>query len=482
MAGSLPLRIPGRLFNFRPDGNSRHLLRRTAAPVIASNRERKVGLMETINVGLFGLGVVGCGVVEILQRNRELIRQRLGAELRITKAVTAHPDKERPVPLEDIAVSADPESILGDPEIHIVAELIGGVGLAREVVLRALESGKPVVTANKALLAEHAGEVFGKAYERGVGLGIEASVAGGIPVLRALREGLAADRVLEITGIVNGTCNYILTKMSQEDAPFDEVLAEAQRLGYAEADPAFDVGGLDAAQKLAVLIDIAYGTTVNYPDIHVEGIEGVTPMDIGYARQLGYVIKLLAIGKPRGDRVEARVHPTLVAREHLLASVNGVFNAVFLTGDNADATLFYGRGAGALPTGSAVVGDLIDLARDVLGGSPGRVPPLSVQRTHLRQIPVMPIEEILSEYYLRFQVQDRPGVLAQITQVMGGRNISIESMFQPSQADRPEDPVQVVLITHQAREKDVQDSLRKIQPMEFVRGPTQMIRIERFET
>ena len=279
MAGALPLRIPGRLFNFRPDGNSRHLLRRTAAPVIASNRERNVGIMETINVGLFGLGVVGCGVVEILQRNRELIRQRLGAELRITKAVTAHPDKERPVPLEDIAVSADPETILGDPEIHIVAELIGGVGLAREVVLRALESGKPVVTANKALLAEHAGEVFGKAYERGVGLGIEASVAGGIPVLRALREGLAADRILEITGIVNGTCNYILTKMSQEGTPFDEVLAEAQRLGYAEADPAFDVGGLDAAQKLAVLIDIAYGTTVNYPDIHVEGIEGVTPME-----------------------------------------------------------------------------------------------------------------------------------------------------------------------------------------------------------
>jgi homoserine dehydrogenase len=337
-----------------------------------------------------------------------------------------------------------------------------------------------VVTANKALLATHAKEVFGRAYDKALPLGIEASVAGGIPVLRALREGLSADRILEITGIVNGTCNYILTKMSDEGAAYAEVLGEAQKLGYAEADPTFDVGGFDAAQKLAVLVNLAYGATVHYPDLFVQGIDGVRPMDIAYARQLGYAIKLLAIAKPREGRVEARVHPTLVARSHLLASVNGVFNAVFITGDNVDATLFYGRGAGGLPTGSAVVADLIDVARGILTGAPARVPPLNVQKAHLRELAVMPMHEILSEYYLRFQVQDRPGVLAKITTVMGERNISIQSMFQPSQADHPQDPVQVVLITHQAREKDIQDSLRAIQPLPFVLGPTQMIRIETF--
>jgi homoserine dehydrogenase len=436
--------------------------------------------MQTINVGLFGLGVVGSGVLQILERNRELIRQRLGADLRVTKAVTAHPEKARGVKLDGITVSRDPETILEDSSIHIVAELMGGTDLARKVVLGALDAGKPVVTANKALLATHAAEVFGKAYEKGLPLGIEASVAGGIPVLRALREGLAADHILEITGIVNGTCNYILTKMSDEGAPFDAVLAEAQKLGYAEADPTFDVGGFDAAQKLAVLVNLAYGATVHYPDLFVEGIGHVTPMDIAYARQLGYAVKLLAIAKPRGERVEARVHPTLIARSHLLASVGGVFNAVFLTGDNVDATLFYGRGAGALPTGSAVVGDLIDISRAILSRSLGRMPPLSVQREHVRKLAVMPMEEIDSEYYLRFQVQDRPGVLANITRVLGERNISIQSMFQPSQADHPEDPVQVVLITHMARERDVQASLREIQPMPFVRGKTRMIRIESF--
>jgi homoserine dehydrogenase len=437
--------------------------------------------MSSINVGLFGLGVVGSGVLEILRRNGELIRRRLGAELRVTKAVTAHPEKKRAVPLDGISVSRDPDTILKDPNIHIVAELMGGTDLARRVVLDALNAGKPVVTANKALLALHPAEIFGKAYEKGLPLGLEASVAGGIPVLRALREGLAADQILEITGIVNGTCNYILTKMSEEGAAFDQVLAEAQRLGYAEADPTFDVGGFDAGQKLAVLVNLAYGATVNFPDIHVEGIAGVTPMDIGYARQLGYAVKLLAIAKPRGERVEARVHPALISRSHLLASVGGVFNAVFLTGDNVESTLHYGRGAGGLPTGSAVVGDLIDLSRAILSRSLGRMPPLSVQREHVRALAVMPMDEINSEYYLRFQVQDRPGVLAQITRVMGDRNISIKSMFQPSQADHPEDPVQVVLITHQALERDVQASLREIQPMPFVRGPTQMIRIETFE-
>ena len=437
---------------------------------------------SSINIGLFGLGVVGCGVLEILRRNEELIRSRLGADLRVTRAVTANPEKSRPVSLEGIEVSNDPDTILNDPEVHIVVELIGGVDTARDIVLRALDAGKPVVTANKALLAECAGEIFGKAYEKGLTLGIEASVAGGIPVLRTLREGLSADNILEITGIVNGTSNYILSKMTDEGAPFDDVLAEAQKLGYAEADPTFDIEGHDAAQKLAVLINLAYGTTVSYADIYVEGISGITPMDIEFAGQLGYAIKLLAIGKLAGDRVEARVHSTLVAKGHPLASVSGVFNAVFITGDNVGATMSYGRGAGGAPTGSAVVGDLIDLARNRLSGSDGRIPPLSVRRDRLRRIAVVPMEEVISEYYIRFQVRDQPGVLAGITRVMGERNISIQSMIQPSQAAHPEDPVQVILTTHRARERDIQDSLSEIQTMPFVLGPTQLIRIENFQT
>jgi len=436
--------------------------------------------MRTINIGIFGLGVVGGGVLDILQKNRQIIQARLGADLRVTRAVVRNPGKSRNLPLEDVKVSDDPDSILKDKSIDIVAELMGGVDLARQVVMTALNGGTPVVTANKALLAEHAREIFSKAYEKNVSLGIEASVAGGIPILRSLKEGLAGDNILEICGIVNGTSNYILSKMTDEGASFDSVLAEAQKLGYAEADPTFDVEGHDAAQKLAILANLAYGTTLHYPDIHKEGIRHITPMDITYARQLGYTIKLLAIGKRRENMVEARVHPTLISKSHLLASVNGVFNAVFLTGDNADATMSYGRGAGALPTGSAVVSDIMDVARNLLVGIGSKVPPLSVMEDRLTQLEVMPIREITSEYYLRFQVRDHPGVLASLTRVLGEKNISIQSMFQPSQSDNPDEPVQVILITHQAKERDVLNSLHVIAPMEFVMGETQLIRIERF--
>lgn len=441
--------------------------------------------MRTIKIGLFGLGVVGGGVVTILHRNRDLIRERLGADLRVVKAVTAHPKKPRDLPLEGIAVSGDPAAILGDASIDIVVELMGGTGLAKTVVLDVLGRGKAVVTANKALLAEHAQEIFTLAYAKHGLLGMEAAVAGGIPVIRSLREGLASDRILEICGIVNGTCNYILTKMSQEGAPFDQVLAEAQKLGYAEADPTFDVEGNDAAHKLAVLVNLAYGTTIRYADVYREGIRKVTPQDIAYARLLGFTLKLLAIAKPANGMVEARVHPTLVENTHLLAAVNGVYNAVFLTGDNVDATLHYGRGAGALPTGGAVVSDLIDIARTLLAGdgtgtSRARVPPLGVLQEHVRELKVRPMRDIQSEYYLRFQVFDRVGVLAKITAVMGDHNISIKSMLQPEQALHPEDPVQVILTTHRAREADVDASLTEIEQLDFIQGPTQRIRIERF--
>lgn len=435
---------------------------------------------RTVNIGLFGLGVVGSAVVSILQRNRELIRDRLGAELRVTRAVVANPEKPREVPLDGIQVSGDPRSILDDPEVDVVVELIGGTGAAREVLLAALDADKPVVTANKALLAECAAEIFAKVYERDLPIGMEASVAGGIPVLRSLKEGLSSERILEISGIVNGTCNYILSKMTAEGTPFAEVLAEAQQLGYAEAEPSFDVDGIDAAHKLAVLVNLAYGTTVDYHAIHVEGIRGVTPMDLAYAAQLGYAIKLLAIGKLNDGAVEARVHPTLVAHDHLLAAVNGVFNAVFLTGDNVDATMSYGRGAGGAPTGSAVVSDIVDIARNLRVGIRTKIPPLSVMPEAIRSLPVMPMERLESEYYLRFQVLDRVGVLAQLTRVMGEHNISIQSMIQPAQAEHPDDPVQVILITHRAREADVRDSLREIAPFPFIAGETQLIRIERF--
>ncbi|MCZ6627494.1 MAG: homoserine dehydrogenase [SAR324 cluster bacterium] len=437
--------------------------------------------MRTINVGLFGLGVVGCGVISILRRNRGLIRARLGADLRVTHAVTANPKKKRSVALRGISISKDPATILSNPGIDIVVELVGGTTHAKSYVLGALDAGKPVVTANKALLAEHAREIFGRVYNKELSIGFEASVAGGIPVLRSLKEGLSGDHIREIVGIVNGTSNYILSKMSAEGTPFAEVLAEAQRLGYAEKDPTFDVEGHDAAHKLAILVNLAYGTTIDYSKIYKEGISRITPTDITYARQMGYVVKLLAIGKLSGQRVEARVHPTLISVDHQLAAVNGVFNAVFITGDNVDATMSYGRGAGALPTGSAVVSDIIDLARNQLAGIQQKTPALSVTKGELRNLPVVPIHELESEYYLRFQVLDRVGVLASMTKIMGNNNISIQSMVQPAQADHPEDPVQVILITHRARDRDVQKSLRQIAKLNFITGPTQLIRIENFE-
>lgn len=437
--------------------------------------------MRTINIGLFGLGVVGCGMLSILQRNGDLIRSRLGAVLKVTHAVTANPDKSRPVSLEGISVSADPETILSNPDIDIVVELVGGTTDAKDYVLKSLDRGRPVVTANKALLAEHAKEIFSKAYEKNIAIGFEASVAGGIPVLRSLKEGLSGDNIKEIVGIVNGTSNYILSKMSAEGAQFDEVLAEAQALGYAEADPTFDVEGHDAAHKLVILINLAYGTMIDYSRVYKEGIRNITPMDITYARQLGYTIKLLAIGKLNDGKVEARVHPTLISKDHLLSAVDGVFNAVFLTGDNVDATMSYGRGAGGYPTGSAVVGDIIDLARNLMAGIGSKIPPLSVMSDQLRELEMMQVNEIESEYYLRFQVLDRAGVLAGMTRIMGDNNISIQSMFQPALADKPDDPVQVVLITHRANEAAVQKSLREIAKLDFMMGPAQLIRIENFD-
>lgn len=445
----------------------------------AVSPERHQG-MRTVSLGIFGLGVVGCGVVSILQKNRSLIQDRLGADLRITHAVTAHPKKKRPVSLEGISVSSNPATILDNPDIDIVIELIGGTGLAREILLRSLDAGKPVVTANKALLAEHPREIFSKAYETGLTIGMEASVAGGIPILRSLKEGLSGDHILEIVGIVNGTSNYILSKMSSENAAFDSVLAEAQQLGYAEADPTFDVEGHDSAHKLTILVNLAYGTMVEFSQVHKEGITAITPMDIDYAGRLGYVIKLLAIGKLVNGKVEARVHPTLIAKEHQLASVNGVFNAVFLTGDNVDATMSYGRGAGGAPTGSAVVSDVVDLARNLMAGVRQKIPPLSVVKGKVRELEVLAIDQVISEYYLRFQVLDRVGVLAKMTKALGDNNISIQSMFQPALAANAEELVQVVLITHQAREKNIRKALAKIAGMDFIKGQTQLIRIKNF--
>ena len=435
---------------------------------------------DEIKVGIFGLGVVGSSVVDIIRRNQSLIQERLGVPLVVRRAVTANPGKQRKVPMDGITITTNPDDILNDPEIDIVVELIGGTTLAGDIALKAMANGKPVVTANKALLAERAKEIFTAVYSHGLPIGMEASVAGGIPVLRSLKEGLSSDRILEISGIVNGTCNYILTRMSNEGATFGDVLADAQRLGYAEADPTFDVEGVDAAHKLAILVNLAYGTMVDFKAIHTEGISNITPLDIEYTARMGYVVKLLAIGKPNNGMVEARVHPTLVAKEHMLASVNGVFNAVFLTGDNVDATMSYGRGAGGAPTGSAVVGDIIDIARNIRAGIKSKIPPLSVTAESLKELSVLPMDQVQSEYYLRFQVFDRVGVLAAITRIMGEHRISIQSMIQPALGEHQDDPVQVVLLTHRAQEANVQAALAEIAPLDFIQGPTQLIRIERF--
>ncbi len=429
-----------------------------------------------IGVGLVGFGTVGTGVAKILLGNRALIQRRVGVPVELVRVADLDITRDRGVSLPPGMLTTDVGQILDDPSIDIVLELIGGYDAAKRVILDAMARGKQVVTANKALLAVHGEEIFEAAARRRVDLGFEASVGGGIPVIRALTEGLAANTILSIYGIINGTSNYILSRMTSEGQGFKEVLAEAQRAGYAEADPTFDVAGVDSAHKLSIMVSLAYGTPVNFKEVYTEGITRLTPLDITYAKEFGYTIKLLGIAKFSDGEVEARVHPTMIPSTSPVAHVEGIYNAIQLAGDAVGDIVLYGQGAGSMPTGSAVVSDVIAIARNLLTGATGRVPPASFQQDQRRPLRIRQMEEIVSLYYLRFMVLDRPGVLSQISGVLGRHGISISSVLQ--QGRKEGQTVPVVIMTHTSTERDVQASLREIDRMPFISEPTTLIRVE----
>ena len=431
--------------------------------------------MKDIQVGLIGFGTVGTGVVRLLADNGGLIADKLGARLVLKRIADLDTTTDRGVTLLPGVLTRDVNDILTDPEISIVIELIGGYEPAKSFVLKALAAGKHVVTANKALLALHGDEIYAQAAEAGVEVLYEAAVGGGIPVLSAIKGNMAANRFTTILGILNGTCNYILTRMTKEGLDFAAVLKNAQELGYAEADPTFDIEGVDTAHKLALLLSLCFGTKVSFDQIYTEGITSISAIDINFAQQFGYRIKLLAIGKRDGDRIEARVHPTMIPVQYPMADVDGVFNAIRLTGDFIGPVMFYGRGAGMEPTASAVVGDLMDISRNILAGIGRRVSARGFQDASIADLPIKPIGESISRYYLRFSAVDKPGVLAAIAGALGKYNISIESMIQTG---RSGDYVPIVIITHEAAERDILAALAEIDGLEMIRESSHLIRIE----
>lgn len=432
---------------------------------------------KEIGVGIVGFGTVGSGTAKLLLASGEHLRRRVGGPVRLVKVADIDVNRDRGVALPEGVLTADGLSVVRDPEIGIVVELIGGTGAARDYVLEAIRNGKSVVTANKALLAQHGEEIAQAAVAAGVDLGFEASVGGGIPIIRAMREGLAANRIQGIFGIINGTCNYILSQMTEEGREFSDVLAEAQRIGLAEADPSFDVDGIDSAHKLAILVWLASGFPVAPSDIYVEGIRGVSAVDIAFAREFGYTIKLLAIAKENGGGMEVRVHPTMIPSSHLLATVGGANNAIYVKGDFVGPTLFFGQGAGQLPTASAVVGDIIEIARNIRRGSSGRIPPSGFFLQDFgERVRVAPFTDVRSEYYLRFLAVDKPGVLSRIAGVLGAHQISISSVIQKGR--REESAVPIVIVTHHARESDLRAALAETDRLPVVMDGTRMIRIE----
>jgi len=433
-------------------------------------------------VGLVGFGTIGTGVVKVLARNASVIEQRLGFPLRLVRIAALDTTSERGVDLGGIRFDDDTEGLLADPAVDIVVELIGGYDVARRVTLSAIAAGKHVVTANKALLALHGAEIFSAARERAVDVAFEASVGGGIPILRSLREGLAANEIQSVHGILNGTTNYVLSEMEATGESFDDVLARAQALGYAEADPTFDVDGIDAAHKLALLAAMAFGARMTFKDIPTEGIRGLLPLDFEMAQQCGYRLKLLGIAKSArdnagGERIEARVHPTLIPRTSLLASVDGAMNAIAVCGNAVGPTLYYGAGAGELPTASAVVADLMEIARAIWRSGSGRVAPLSYEPDQLVEKARVDLGDLHARCYLRFTALDRPGVLSHITGALGANGVGIESVFQRGQgADGASVPV--VMLTHPARESAVLDAIAEVDAHSDVTAPTRLIRIE----
>jgi len=433
--------------------------------------------MKPIKVGLLGIGTVGAGTFTVLKRNQEEIIRRAGRGIEIAVVADLDTARAKEITGGDIEVVSDAHLIVNRPDIDVVIELIGGYGIARELVMQAIANGKHVVTANKALLAKHGTEIFKAAEEKGVIVAFEAAVAGGIPIIKALREGLTANRIQWVAGIINGTTNFILSEMRDKGLDFVTVLKEAQRLGYAEADPTFDIEGIDAAHKASIMSAIAFGTPVQFDQAYVEGITNLQAIDIRYAEQLGYRIKLLGITRRTAHGIELRVHPTLIPKNRLIANVEGAMNAVLVQGDAVGATLYYGKGAGAEPTASAVIADLVDIARLAAADPVYRVPSLAYQTQSLANTPILPMSEIITSYYLRLRVADQPGVLADITRILADASISIDAMLQ-KEPDEGETQTDIILLTHQTQEKNINAAIAAIEALNTVDGKVTRLRLE----
>ena len=431
---------------------------------------------KVVQVGLLGFGTVGSGVVQIFQSNAAMMQRKTGAELKIKKILVRDLQKPRAISC-DAALTTDPAAIIDDPDIQIVVELMGGEEPARSLMLAALQSGKHVVTANKALLATHGNEIFAAAHKKGVMVAFEAAVAGGIPIIKALREGLTANRIEWIAGIINGTTNFILSEMRDKGLPFATVLAEAQRLGYAEADPTFDVEGIDAAHKLTIMSALAFGSPMHFDQAYIEGISKLEAVDIKYAAQFGYRIKLLGITKRTENGIELRVHPTLITAKRLLANVEGAMNAVLVKGDAVGATLYYGKGAGAEPTASSVIADLVDVTRMHTSDPEHRVPHLAFRPESVVDLPILPMAEVRTSYYLRLRVEDKPGVLADITRILADQQISIDAMNQ-REPEEGEDQTDIVMLTHLACEKNIDAAIQRMEALPVVKGKIIRLRLE----
>ncbi len=433
--------------------------------------------MKPVKVGILGLGTVGSGTFNVLKRNQKEIRGRAGRGIEVAMVADRDVERARKIVGDDCEVVSDGNLVVTNPDIDIVVELIGGYDVAKDFVLKAIANGKHVVTANKALLALHGNEIFQAAQEKKVIVAFEAAVAGGIPIIKALREGLTANRIEWIAGIINGTTNFILSEMREKGLDFDTVLKEAQELGYAEADPTFDIEGYDAAHKVTIMSALAFGIPVQFNKAHVEGINKLNAIDIKYAEQLGYRIKLLGITKRMPNGIELRVHPTLIPAKKLIANVEGAMNAVLVNSDAVGATLYYGKGAGSEPTASAVIADLVDIARLESVNPEHRVPPLAFQPDAMKNTPVLPMSEVTTSYYLRLQVKDQPGVLAEITRILADLNISIDAFLQKEPMEG-ETLVDIIILTHLTQEKNMDAAIEKVENLSTVMGKVTKIRLE----
>ncbi len=432
--------------------------------------------METINIGILGYGIVGAGVAKLLKEKKQLLESRIGAVLNLKTIADIDTTTDRGIGIGTTTLVSDANQIIDDPKIDIIVETIGGETIARQFILKSLENKKHVVTANKALMANYGNDLVKAARKNLVDLAFEASCGGCMPIIKSLRESLVANDIKSMSAILNGTCNYILTKISKDGSSFEDALKDAQELGYAEAEPSLDIDGFDTAHKLAILNSLAHGMEINLKDIHVEGIRNITPVDIEFARSFGYTIKLLAIGKIREDHVEARVHPTMIPGSNPLSHVDKSMNAIAIDADATGQTMLYGHGAGMMPTASAVLSDIADIARNIISGTKRRVPILGYPEDNIKPIPILPMEELYTRYYLRFEAQDHPGVLSKISGILGENNISIKSVHQKGRKTNGKVPV--VMISHMAKEAWVQQALKQISKTDSVVGDPIVIRIE----